>query len=727
MAENELKQVKIWIDDQGKLGKVKHPDRTVDKPDLPFSGKQYGWSLAGYKDTGLDLEAFFAQTVDVATNPPGDKQHLNTIQIRGPELVKLDVGYWGAYHRWREYPKGPKADADSRKKGIQREFGLVENHHVWLCRFNGKQSVPDTLKAFQDANAKQAAAVVNHLAPDMGIDIVAQTAVTDLRSATLDDQKLYVIFPDLHMPETLPDFPPMEKRHPNKDARKELRSLLSNAQHQSGLGCFNSVDQSEQIALQAYLEAIYVEPGGVLPQGPTWSVKAGIFGFRKTYYFTPEQFLAEKAIVDREIMLTSTWFYARGANWNRDAEDRDSAAAADDDGDPTPGVDLANLLCAVKKVRQTQGADISVIQVGDLYELWLNHEFLYRHFAVDYSYKVNEPGAYKAIWMKGTTTDDYQFRMDRDWQDPEDSPVHCDKRYVFNGWPKLGMLRRYKIGDANYAGLSDDELLKQLSLSAGQKTRLQQLLKDRVDRVRAYSLHDPQTSASTRLRAMGAKVLDFDHYWRRKNDQRKLGGTEPAGPPVDGSDFFLDQHGRREVLWNEMVLDLLADLNFRNIGGNHDGYRADPLLNTQLRAVDQAETVISEPGMWIEHSHRWDDFNRDGMAFGAGAANYVYYYFNNLCSKFAGWVEDIGAQQEQKCFVPGAALWFGIANFGDSLDWAKEQGIPSAVQPFGLYVSGHTHSASLDRVTFEFTPKPKPKPAAPGAPKAPPPQFGPKW
>jgi hypothetical protein len=257
---------------------------------------------------------------------------------------------------------------------------------------------------------------------------------------------------------------------------------------------------------------------------------------------------------------------------------------------------------------------------------------------------------------------------------------------------------------------------------------LQVLLKNRVDRVRAYSLHDPVLGAAALLRKMDVSVLDFASYYRRKDDQRKLGGSEDDDPPANETEYFHDPHFRREVFWNEIILDLLADLDFRNIGGNHDGYRADPLLNAQLSGVDQAETVISEPGLWIEHSHRWDDFNRDGMAFGAGAANYVYYYFNNLCSKLAGWFENIGARQEQKCFVPGAALWFGLANFGDDLDWVTKQGIPSDVQPFALYVSGHTHSASLARITFDFTPKPKPpKPAVPTGEPTPPPQYSPTF
>jgi len=50
-------------------------------------------------------------------------------------------------------------------------------------------------------------------------------------------------------------------------------------------------------------------------------------------------------------------------------------------------------------------------------------------------------------------------------------------------------------------------------------------------------------------------------------------------------------------------------------------------------------------------------------------------------------------------------LWFALANFCDNLEWLIKQKVPATVKPFGVYVSGHTHSASLDRITFSFSPK----------------------
>ena len=46
-----------------------------------------------------------------------------------------------------------------------------------------------------------------------------------------------------------------------------------------------------------------------------------------------------------------------------------------------PALDLATFLAAVLKVKN-DGAKISVIQLGDLYELWMGREFLYLDFPV---------------------------------------------------------------------------------------------------------------------------------------------------------------------------------------------------------------------------------------------------------------------------------------------------------------------------------------------------------
>ena len=86
-----------------------------------------------------------------------------------------------------------------------------------------------------------------------------------------------------------------------------------------------------------------------------------------------------------------------------------------------------------------------------------------------------------------------------------------------------------------------------------------------------------------------------------------------------------------------MVLDMLDSFPvFESIYGNHDGYRADPILNTMIPARAKSKPWISTPGIWAEHAHRWDAFNMDGCAMGAAVTNLTYYFFKNLCSMEAG-------------------------------------------------------------------------------------------
>ncbi len=61
------------------------------------------------------------------------------------------------------------------------------------------------------------------------------------------------------------------------------------------------------------------------------------------------------------------------------------------------------------------------------------------------------------------------------------------------------------------------------------------------------------------------------------------------------------------------------------------------------------------------------------------------------------------AKQEQACFQPGAALWFLLVNYGKaSLEWFRKQPGIAAVHPFGIYVSGHTHTGDLVTIKFDF-------------------------
>ncbi|BBO79660.1 hypothetical protein DSCO28_02260 [Desulfosarcina ovata subsp. sediminis] len=59
------------------------------------------------------------------------------VKLGGRELIMLDVGHWGAYHFWKEQDGKP-----------QREFGLIENYCIWLCRFDSSKKIEGTMSLF---------------------------------------------------------------------------------------------------------------------------------------------------------------------------------------------------------------------------------------------------------------------------------------------------------------------------------------------------------------------------------------------------------------------------------------------------------------------------------------------------------------------------------------------------------------------------------------------------
>jgi hypothetical protein len=751
----EAADVLVEVDGTGRIKKVTDGDgnsKSLDDDCFPVHGAMYGWDLEPYLKKGIDIGGLFASDVHVSTNDSSDTTDQHTLALVAPRLVKLDVGHWGGYKRWREFPPGSstgsivaaalaavvdpepiskgaavvaavkqgikKWEGDSGKDmGKQREFGLIENGHVWLCQYiaDGTDSIyQDTKKKLKDAGAPLAGALNDAVYNDRKASIkLLNHAVAVYNVADFPQNKLFAIFPDLHLPERWPDIPlPTERYHGAKRAEVILKMqlLLREAQrHFVPIVPWGSpIDEEDQTTLQAYLEKMRNmsdtdkndahqklmngAPIDSIARGTLYCVELGIGPFSTKYWLSPIMVQAEKDIVDRELRLRSTWFYARGPNWDEEAgageEDWLGAILRNGNGDASPAVDLANLLCALQGVRDNppssaKDGSVAVIQVGDIYEAWVNREFLYRSFPTN---DTKAGDAKTRFVIKQTATreisDDYQYRMDK-WFRASDTQDPDVKRYVFHEWPGDELLNRHDIGNQLIAkyGTDDDAVAAGAKITSVDLTRLRLLLKERIEAVEAFRLHAPTQTDGTKptnaFQALQSKNQDLlDEY----TVQNKFGQTE--------------------YCWNEMILDLVYGLagNYL-IHGNHDGYRGDQLLNTESgRAACAA--WISEPGMWVEHSHRWDPFNRDGCAFGAGAANLTYYYFNNLCSKFAGWAEAKFGDQELKNFIPGAALWFLLVNCGQDKDWFYS--IRKDIKPFGIYVNGHTHSASLVNLKFKL-------------------------
>ena len=520
MADSyEAADVLVEVDGTGRIKKVTDGDgnsKSLDDDCFPVHGVMYGWDLEPYLKKGIDIAGLFASDVDVSANDKSDSTDQHTLGLVAPRLVKLDVGHWGGYKRWREFPPGSStsnilatavaaaidpepiskvaAIASVVKQGIkqwegdsgtasgkQREFGLIENGHVWLCQYiaEGTDSVTkETKQKLKDAGAALAGALNDKVYSERKASIkLLNHAVAVYNVADFPQNKLFAIFPDLHLPEQWPDLPlSSERYHGAKRAEVILKLQLTLREAQRHAVPYmpwgSPVDEEDQATLQAYLEKMRnmsdddksdahqklisgTSPDSI-DRSLLYAVQFGIGPLGTKYWLSPIMVQAEKDIVDRELRLRSTWFYARGPNWDEESdpgtEDWLSAIARNGNGDASPAVDLVNLLCAVKWVRDNPPAsvndpDVKVIQVGDIYEAWVNREFLYRNFPTN---DTNAGDKKTRFVIKQTATreisDDYQYRMDK-WfrsaatQDPD------VKRYVFHEWPNDELLNRHDTGN----------------------------------------------------------------------------------------------------------------------------------------------------------------------------------------------------------------------------------------------------------------------------------------
>ncbi len=291
------------------------------------------------------------------------------------------------------------------------------------------------------------------------------------------------------------------------------------------------------------------------------------------------------------------------------------------------------------------------------------------------------------------------------------------KCYIFNPYPRNARRCRHVVGD-----MIKDEYIRNLKeledvfgLPPGELKRRQMLVKDRIDRCKDFRLRISDEVGKEIVEKIQGKDNYLSAYYKSNLGQassttyrdrcQKLLDYYSFAPPHEqvGTHLVYNAQGRQEVRWNLLILELLNALHFKPVYGNHDGYRGDPILKVELADRDKCEGWLSMDGIWCEHSHRWDEFNTDGCAFGAGAANLTYYYFNNMCTQSKRSLAAKKAKQEQKCFQPGAALWFLVVNHKGRLSWFNKQPNVGNVKPFGIYVSGHTHTGDL--VVMRFYPE----------------------
>lgn len=707
--------------------------------DIDFTGTHYGWDLGKLRSDGASLRRdIFPTSNQVCMNNKDVETHHNTIAPRPWELIKLDVGYWGAYYRKRA----------TGNENYSRDFGLVQGQDVYLCRFHSQCDAATKETFWADIDklppaSGQAETAIRRLLTKLKLKLFA----VELRSHALipssplmeglATNELKVFFPDLHLPERLPDEPATEddeeaaqvsRVHPEETARKLLQARLVAAQHKPGWAQFNSLSTQDQTVIQIHIERLIVRK-----EQATYEIVHDRIGpWNTVYKFTRDQFLAELAHVERRIRAASSWFYEPAGDFTPPVKSGkvslgDLVTMDHTEMDPSPAIDLINLLLELRALK-AEGYKVDVYQAGDLFELWMGREFLYFDFPT-----IDAPLGGLAVKMLDTVSshdkvayikdlgvgDDFQYRLDAGWRDSASPDIASGcKRFVFNEIRRPLLLQRHKSGwDYQRAGTLNTEAfyyeigstwisnhvmdanwsdtlhsMTTAKIGEGVIGRLQALHAQRCQNVLNHCL--PETNAKEhgwgKLQAVGfmdryirsdASLTDDEFAWSAPRRVRQT-----------------------EYHFNRAIVDLFDELGTTCIHGNHDGYRSDPLFAAHALG-HSAQEYHTEKGIWMEHSHRYDRYNRDGRAIGAGMTNLVYYFMDELLkgdatvADWPGWF-GLPYSQERTSFQPGAAQWFVTVNLAarGNADQGKVQG--RSVEPFGLYVGGHTHGPDLVRIRF---------------------------
>ena len=668
MARNDNQQIiHATVNADGEVLRVRDPIVAprpfVFAEHLPRQGTVYGWNVKPRLKGGQIKQPSYASMVAGAPNAPDDPNHRQTLQVQPAAFIKLDCGLWGTY------------------SSPTRDFGLIEGDTVWLCSYTGGATpAQDAAKlppsgTVADALVQKLASYGKHIQFKLKLVVPAST-----KHIVPPEKKLYICMPDMHLPEQWADLYPAASRISDPRRRAQLRRLLRSCQCKVGMLNDSLLSQANLDLIQRKLDAW--ERGSTETIDINFTVSKSVKSILGVPYvssndvnetYTKDEFLAEKAHLDREVHALSAWYYPVSRKKDvvtpkvNPEEIRPPRDMPDDDpinSDPAPSADLANFLFAVKEVRAAQGADkVIVVQIGDLFELWMNREFIYKQhptIAADQIGSMTSDGyvgmtAYAAIKVADMHQDSFQLRQDPNWTDSAGS--HPAKHYPYHSWDQSELYFRHNI--AGNAGAA--------------QSRLQTMLSDRLARVEDWTWPGPAPADDS-----GRLVAPLRDWIRGK----------PAG-------YFQRtvRRGHQETRWNKIVLELLlVELACKRIHGNHDGYRSDhSLLSAGHRgACDQ---WVSEPGVWFEHGHRWDYYNRDGVAMGAGMTNDVYYHNKEMVDNSG--TSDSLFKQEQAFHQSGSAQWYLLCHYGDAAAW-----FDGGIKKWGVYVSGHTHNADLVKIDF---------------------------
>jgi hypothetical protein len=630
------------------------------------------------------------------------------------EVVVLDAGFWGT---------------DPAKVVGSRSFGLLEGNHAHVCELvELAAESPETRESLEEWGCGLALRLQEEL-KTWGYSFLVrshESASESLGADGLPGNALTLVIPDVHLPERwpLPKPPPADQRPltPRERAllRRELYLGLTDPAEEERTTRGMSGERQGDLQRFLWLAEAYLRKQIPSPPAP-WEVVDP--ATEESHAFTAEQVLHERDLLARLLSVESGWLYPPLGPTERDPVEEHVKSKLTEDvegvlpltADPAPAIDLAALLGATSSLkrrseREEPSAVVRAIQVGDLYEVWINREWLYHDFpqgeAESWFQNLKRGGLRYAFW------ENFQYRFGAGWkvglQEPRGpgsgtlealeklrGKLVAEKQletvdelspYVFHRWPDASLEVRRQTG--THRPKDVEQLRAQVDA-----THATQQLEERLRAVDTHSLPLPgapspaQQTTLDRLRH-GEAGVQLANY-------RTEEGLEDE-----------------EYRWNRLVLDLLGQLDCVMVRGNHDGYRGDPILTSDLSedcAGHAALNWASEHGVWAEHGHRWDVYNQDGAPFGPAVTNVVWLNWPMVHARQSE-SSDIETRLGQFPFFDtlrekiqeGAAQWAwlvaGLSKEGR--DRLAEDGGGDAVEPFALLVHGHTHNGNVKRVVF---------------------------
>ncbi len=368
-----------------------------------------------------------------------------------------------------------------------------------------------------------------------------------------------------------------------------------------------------------------------------------------------------------------------------------------------PARDLLRFLNVINQQKRQQRAPIEVFHTGDLYELWANRRFLFEDFAFATRPDQQAPGlisenlmakggdggfasaakmvgrGFVQLFLGGINANgpDLWIRRDSEKDKPDGQPEISPPEESWNfglpdtDWqvPKFtppapgpgsiggGMTGQLKTANLPYEYMPPTRFGWDANRGSGYLVTETQR---RINQVHAFE-------APLRTDSQG-----------RTEDTQLLAGR------VTG-------RNRDMGLWNRAVIDAFTRVGTTHIYGNHDCFRGLPRVD----GMTAAKPFHSEPGLWVEHGHRYEDSNVDGQPFGSFLTNLAFEIQELAFGE--GLLDEYMLHREQDLFQPGMMQWFLLTEFGlETLEQMKNppERVP-ALNRFRITVNSHTHVPDL--------------------------------